>query len=87
MQALVSGAIVMGYVVGALFFFRFWSRTGDRLFGAFGVAFAVLAAQRFALVMLAYEPGAGTWLYAVRALAFLLIVWAIVDKNRGARAA
>lgn len=82
MREFVSGTIAMGYVVGALFFLRFWSRTRDRLFLVFSVAFVMLALQRVALVAFAYDPDAAVWLYAARALAFMLILWAIVDKNR-----
>ena len=35
----VSGAIMMGYLVAGLFFLRFWQETRDRLFLIFAVAF------------------------------------------------
>lgn len=82
MNEFVSGALAAAYLVAALHFVLFWSRTDDRLFAAFGIAFAMLAAQRTALTILALDPDAAVWLYAVRALAFLLIAYAIVDKNR-----
>ena len=82
MGALISGAIVMGYVVGGLHFFRFWKRTDDRLFLLFGVAFTVLAAQRTALSLLAGQPDTHVYLYLARLLAFLIIIYAIIDKNR-----
>jgi peptidoglycan/LPS O-acetylase OafA/YrhL len=79
---LMSGAIVAGDLIAALFFLRFRRRTGDRLFLAFAVAFALLAVQRLAL---AFNHGSGesdTGIYMLRLLAFLLILAAIVDKNR-----
>jgi Family of unknown function (DUF5985) len=81
-QALISGAIVMGYGVCALFFLRFWRATRDRLFAVFSAAFGVLAVQRLALGL--SEPVAEwrTGLYTLRLLGFLLILWAIIDKNR-----
>lgn len=82
MSELISGSIVMGYLVAMLFFLRFWKSSRDRLFLSFGVAFGILALQRAALVPLAHESEAAVWLYAIRALAFLLLLWAIVDKNR-----
>ena len=39
----MSGAVTLGYLVAMLFFLRFWKRTGDRFFFAFGIAFALLA--------------------------------------------
>ena len=80
---LLSGAIVMGYAVAGLFFLRFWRETRDRLFATFAAAFWLLGLQRVALATLALAPNATTWLYVVRLAAFLLILWAIVDKNRG----
>jgi amino acid transporter len=83
LKPLVSGAMVMAYLTAALFFLRFWRGTRDRLFAAFAAAFSLLAIQRFALTLLADTNGEGTlWLYALRLLAYLLILAAIIDKNR-----
>ena len=79
---LVAGALSAGYAVAALFFARFWRDTRDRLFGFFAVAFAILAVQRVALALAADQRGLSTTLYGLRLLAFLLILYAIVDKNR-----
>lgn len=79
---LLSGAIAMGYAVASLFFLRFWRGTHDRLFLIFGGAFAVLGIQRLALVLSRELAEDQTVLYLVRLVAFLLILWAIIDKNR-----
>jgi uncharacterized membrane protein YeiB len=79
---LVSGAILMGYAVCALFFLRFWRQTHDRLFLVFALAFGLLGIQRLALVLTEPVEEWRTGLYVVRLLAFLLILGAIVDKNR-----
>lgn len=84
---LLSGAIIMGYVIGAIHFFKFYGRTRDRLFQLFAIAFVVLATQRIALSLLSADRDAHIYLYAARLLAFLLILYAIIDKNRGARPA
>jgi hypothetical protein len=81
-QALMSGAIVMGYGICGLFFFRFWRTTRDRLFAAFSAAFWVLGVQRVALALTEPIEEWRTGLYAVRLLGFLLILGAIIDKNR-----
>ncbi len=79
---LVSGAIVMGYAVAGLFFLRFWRDTRDRLFLIFAVAFWILGVQRLALTLGRDMVEDQTGLYLVRLFAFLLILAAIVDKNR-----
>jgi peptidoglycan/LPS O-acetylase OafA/YrhL len=81
--ALVSGLLVMGYAVAGLFFLRFWRETRDRLFGIFAGAFWLLAVQRLLLALFQNPDNEQTWLYGIRLLAFVLILVAIVDKNRG----
>lgn len=77
-----SGALTTAYAVIALFFFKFSARTGDRLFALFATGFLILALQRLVLTV-AGEWGRETvWLYGLRLLAFVIIVYAIVDKNR-----
>ena len=82
---LVSGAILMGYLLAGLFFLRFWRDTRDRLFLIFAVAFVLLGVQRVALVLTREMLETQTGLYLIRLFAFLLILGAIVDKNRGSR--
>ena len=89
MNDIISGALVMGYSVAGLYFLRFWTQTRDRLFAFFAVAFWVLAIQRFALALMTpLTAGAEEhierqlFFYCVRLLAFLLILVAIIDKNR-----
>lgn len=79
----MSGAIVMGYLVAGLLFLRFWSRTRDRLFLIFSVAFAILGVQRLLLALTTRALEEQTPLYALRVVAFVLILLAILDKNRG----
>ena len=83
LSQLISGALVMGYFVAGLYFLRFWRDTRDRLFGIFAAAFWLLAAQRAALAMTVDPTGEQVVLYSVRLLAFVLILAAIIDKNRG----
>lgn len=82
MVALISGMLVAGYLVAALFFLRFRRETGDRLFLAFSVAFALLAVQRLALALTPPSERSEVVIYGLRLLAFVLILAAIVDKNR-----
>jgi hypothetical protein len=80
---LVTGAILMGYAVAGLFFARFWRQTRDRLFLIFAISFWLLGAQRLALALSSRPVETDTGLYLVRLFAFLLILLAILDKNRG----
>jgi hypothetical protein len=82
MLGVVSGALGMGYAIVALFFLRFWRDTGDRLFLWFSVAFAILLGQRMALSLTHEWLENTVWLYGLRLAAFLLILVAIIDKNR-----
>ncbi len=82
MATVVSGMLVAGYLVAALFFFRFWTQSRDRLFVLFAAAFGLLAIQRLALAISGAPMEDRTMLYVLRLLAFGVIVFAIIDKNR-----
>ena len=84
MTAFVAGALMIGYLVIALFFLRFSRETGDRLFVMFATAFFLMAVQRLALFY--YGEVGEVWVYGLRLVAFLLILFAIIDKNRAATA-
>jgi hypothetical protein len=78
----LSGASLLAAAAIALFFLRFWRDTGDRFFGFFSLAFLVFALNRLALVLLDTDDESRTWVYVARLAAFVLIIVAIVDKNR-----
>lgn len=84
LNAVFSGVLLMGYATAGLFFLRFWRETRDRLFGIFAGAFFLLAFQRLALAVIPEPEQDPVLLYTIRLLAFVLILWAIVDKNRAA---
>jgi peptidoglycan/LPS O-acetylase OafA/YrhL len=81
-NAFLSGASVVTSAGIALFFLRFWQRSGDRLFGIFALAFAVFAANRGVLVIMGDDDESAAYVYLVRLAAFLLILLAIIDRNR-----
>lgn len=80
-QFIMAGALTMGAWVIGLFFIQFWRRSGDVLFLYFAAAFWLLSAN-WLLVALARRDEPQTALYAVRLLAFLLIIAGIWNKNR-----
>jgi hypothetical protein len=81
----LGGALAMGNLVAALFFLKFWRQSRDRLFAIFGAAFLVLAVQRVALAVALQNEWDTTWAYVMRLAAFVLLLGAIVDKNRARR--
>lgn len=82
MAAVMSGMLVTGYLVAALFFLRFWTQSRDRLFVMFAVAFGLLAVQRLAVTVSSAPMEVQTMFYLLRLIAFGVIVVAIIDKNR-----
>lgn len=82
MYGFISGAIMLGSFVASLFFYRFWRRTLDRLFVWFAVAFLILGIERLVLAITHANEISSPAIYILRLVAFLLIIVAIVDKNR-----
>lgn len=86
LEAFLLGVAAAASAVIALFFLRFWRSTRDALFLAFAASFGVEVVLRIA--RLAYVQGgqAGEGapvMYAIRLLASLLILVAILRKNAG----
>jgi len=80
-----SGAFVAAAAAVALFFFRFWQRSRERLFAALSWAFALLALERAVLAFVPIESEGRHWIYLARLVAFMLIIFGILDKNRAVR--
>ena len=84
-HAFITGASTMAFLAAAAFFARFWKETRDRLFALFAIAFAALALNRTLIVFYPVARESQPWVYLVRLFAFVLIAYAVVDKNRSAR--
>lgn len=78
---LAAGALIFGYLIGGLFFLRFWRRTRDGLFAWFAIAFGLMAVNQLALAFLDFPEEEMHYIYLIRISAFVLILWAIVWKN------
>lgn len=78
----VGGATMTAALVIAVLFFRYWRSSRDRLFLMFAGAFVVFAASRLVLAFLEEDDEGRVFVYAFRMLAFLLILGAVLDKNR-----
>jgi len=77
----LQGVSATSALVAGLFFFRFWRDSGDRLFAFFGAAFCLLSLSWTLLGLV--NPTDRPYIYAIRLLAFLLIIVGMIDKNRG----
>lgn len=75
----------MACVVVAIFFFDYWRTSRDRLFAYFTVAFAAMAVDWLGHALVAPEDPFRTEVYLVRLFAFVMILIAIIDKNRHSR--
>lgn len=77
----MAGAVTMGFALSGLAFLRLWARSGDRLLLAFCAAFWLLMVPSLGVVLNLPDESAG-WLYLFRVAAYLLIMLAVVAKNR-----
>ena len=82
LKSLIFGAILLNAWAVSVFFYRFWKKTRDRLFAFFAIAFLILGAER--IVMVSISEGQPL-VYLMRLSAFLLLLYAILDKNRAGR--
>lgn len=76
------GAACMASLAISLFFFLFWKRSRDRLFALFGSAFLILSVERVVLATMHAQDEFVPYVYVIRLLAFVMIIAAIIDKNR-----
>jgi hypothetical protein len=81
-NSVLSGAVAMASFVAMLFFLKFWRQTRDRLFLLFSLAFGVDAIIRLFLGLDQVRGEAEPFFYTARLVTFLLIIAAIVQKNR-----
>ena len=82
MREVLSGALAAGFFITALHFGRFWRQSRDRLFLLFAGAFILLALNATALGLSTPQGDLRVLVYGLRLAAFLLIIYAIYDKNR-----
>ena len=66
----------------AVFFVRFWRQTGDRFFALMAVAFGLFSANLTLLAAINPAHESRHLIYLLRLGAFLVIILAIIDKNR-----
>ena len=81
-NSVLSGAVAMASFVAMLFFLKFWRQTRDGLFLLFALAFGIDAIMRTFLGLDQVRGEAEPFFYTARLVSFLLIIVAIVQKNR-----
>ena len=84
--AYADGFFTCAALIAALFFLRFWRRSGDGLFLSFAIAFMLMAANSLAPVLLQSLNDQEPAVYLFRLAAFAVIIFAICRKNLGRRA-
>jgi hypothetical protein len=81
----LAGAVATTYAIAGVFFLRFWRRTRDTLFLSFAAAFWLLAANQAIVARFDVDDDRSGLAYLLRVVAFLIIVFAIADKNLSRR--
>jgi hypothetical protein len=81
----LMGAVAMASFVAMLFFLRYWRQTADAFFLLFAVSFGIDAATRAMLAVWRLPEDTEPLVYLLRLVTFVLIIVAIVHKNRPAR--
>lgn len=78
----LCGVIVAICWVIAVFFLKFWITSKDRLFAILSASFVVLGIERIVLVFFDSGTEGLPLTYFARLVAFGLIIFAVVDRNR-----
>ncbi len=82
MAAFLHGATAMGCALAALFFVKFWRQSLDHFFLMFALAFGILTIDYAILGLVSVATEWRVYVFALRLVAFALIVCAIGLKNR-----
>jgi len=82
LEGFLLGVIVTGSLAASAFFLKFWRQTRDSLFLGFSAAFAIEGVNRIAFLFLDHPDEGNPVLYMVRLFSYLLILAAIINKNR-----
>lgn len=76
------GSIVTASLIASAFFLKFWKQTRDPLFLSFAAAFAVESLNRTMFLVIDNPTDGNAVIYSIRLFSYLLILAAIVQKNR-----
>lgn len=76
-----AGAMSAGFFIAGLFFLKFWTRTRDRLFAAFAIAFWLMGLNQAVAGFSRHAQAENSTAYLLRLAAFVLIIIAVLSKN------
>ena len=82
MQQFLAGGITVAAWVAALVFFRYYKQTKDRFFACFGGAFLLEGLNRIPWAISSTDQDSHPVVYLLRLAGYLLILYAIWQKNR-----
>ncbi len=80
--ALIQAVAATAAWINGVFFWRFWRESRDQLFAMFAITFWLLAASWAILAVFNPTGESLPYVYALRLLAFLVLIGGIVQKNR-----
>lgn len=81
MSQFLYGTNTMGFLIAALFFWRFWRKSADSLFIAFSVAFFLFALDQLFHAVAIGHPVSYVWSFFFRLAGFGLLIYAVLRKN------
>ena len=81
LSAYADGLFTAAALIAALFFLRFWRRSGDGLFLGFSLGFLLMAANSAASILLGSLNDQEPAVYLFRLAGFAVIVFSIWRKN------
>jgi len=84
-EGFLLGVIVTASLTAGVYFLKFWRHTRDLLFLAFAAAFLIEGVNRTTFLFLENPNEGRPVIYVVRLIAYLLILAAIVWKNRASK--
>lgn len=82
-HAALSGGIAVAFGMTGVCFVRFWRSIPIKLLLLFGIAFFLLTIERVVLLLANPTNEFAPYIYMTRLAAFVVIIAAIVDQNRG----
>jgi hypothetical protein len=80
--SLLSGGLIMAYLIVSLFFLKLWRKSQDKLLLIFSGAFGLMALEKILQISLNLGNEALHRIYFIRFAAFSLIIIGVFLKNR-----
>ena len=90
----LSGICMASFAAAGLFFFKFWKASRDVFYLHFALACVLFSFERVVLLFVAdaqtsirtLQSERASWVYLIRLIGFLVILYAVIGKNRRTKA-